>query len=298
MRSNTDRTLKTGYILLVMAVFSFSFLSPSAKALSKEIGPPQVLLLRSLFMVLFFGLWAWKRGTPVIGRHYPGLLFLRGFIGTIGFLLFIGALQRLTLADTVLIFQANPLFVALFGPWILKEKNTRVQWLLLAVSLFGVGLVIGPTGGGSMVGKLMALGCAICSGVAYSLVRLTSKKESSITVVLSFPITALIVVTPLILAGFPGFTWHGPSGREWLFLGAVGVSSSMGQMLLTHGLRRVPAGQGTPIFNLQVVLAMFYGYLFFSETPGLITILGSMVIVTSLILLSRTRVKKMEGGFS
>ena len=283
-----DQSRRTGYLLLVLAVFSLSLMSPAAKALPKVFGPPQILLARSLFMFIFFGLWAWKRGAPIFGRHYPGLLWLRGVAGTAGFLLFIGALQRLTLADTILIFQAHPLFVALFGPWILKETNRPVQWLLMCISLCGVALVVGPMGGGGMSGRLMALGCAVISGLAYSLVRLTARRESFLTVVLSFPMASIFIIAPLMLFGLPGFSWHAPEPREWLLLAAVGCCSSVGQMLLTLGLKRVPAARGTPVFNLQVVLAMIYGYLFFMETPGTVTILGSILIVTSLILLSRT----------
>jgi drug/metabolite transporter (DMT)-like permease len=290
-----DQSVNRGYLLLVLAVFSLSLMSPAAKALPGAFGPPQILLVRSLFMFIFFGLWAWKRGAPVFGRHYPGLLWLRGIVGTAGFLLFVGALQRLTLADTILIFQTHPIFVALFGPWILKETNRPVQWLLMCISIGGVALVVGPTGGGSMAGRLMALGCAVASGIAYSLVRLTTRKESVLTVLLSFPMASILVVVPLMLVKCPGFSWHAPAPAEWLLLAAVGVCSSVGQMFLTLGLRRVPAARGTPIFNLQVVLAMIYGYLFFAETPGTVTILGSILIVTSLILLSRTG-ERIEKG--
>jgi drug/metabolite transporter (DMT)-like permease len=292
-----DQGKNTGYLLLVLAVFSLSLMSPAAKALPKVFGPPQILLARSLFMFFFFGIWAWKRGAPIFGRHYPALLWIRGIVGTAGFLLFIGALQRLTLADTILIFQAHPLFVAFFGPWILKEANRPVQWLLMCISLGGVALVVGPTGGGDMAGRLMALGCAVTSGLAYSLVRLTTRKEATLTVVLSFPMASLVVILPLMAFRLPGFSWQKPDPLEWLLLAAVGCCSSVGQMLLTLGLKRVPAARGTPIFNLQVVLAMIYGYLFFMEKPGTVTILGSILIVTSLILLSRTgerRARKVD----
>jgi len=276
----------------VLAVFSLSLMSPAAKALPKSFGPPQILLFRSLLMFLFFGIWAAKRRVPFFGRHYPGLLWVRGVVGTAGFLLFIGALQRLPLADTILIFQAHPVFVALIGPWILKESNRPVQWLLLCISVLGVALVVGPTGGGSMTGRFMALGCAVTSGIAYSLVRLTGRKESSLTVVLSFPMASIVLVAPLMLLRLPGFSWYHPDAREWLLLAVVGFSSAVGQIFLTLGLKRVAAARGTPIFNLQVVLAMIYGYLFFSETPGPVTILGSILIISSLVLLSRTGEKK------
>ena len=279
----------SGSLLLAGAALSFSLTGLSAKMLPAAIGPPQLVLLRSAFMVVVVGAWALHRGEPLWkARRREGLLLLlRGILGTAGFLLFFGALQRIPLADTVILFQAHPLVVAAIGPWLLRERTQRGQWVLMTLSLVGVGLVVGPTGGGDMAGRGMALGCALVAGFAYSIMRLLSSSVPTLTIAFAFPAVAVATSGPLIALGVPGFTWTDPSAADWMWILSVAVTSTIGQILLTLGLGRVEAARGSAISNSQVVFAILWGVLFLGEYPSWNTLLGAALVVTCLALLSR-----------
>ena len=58
-----------------------------------------------------------------------------------------------------------------------------------------------------------------------------------------------------------------PTPLEWLFLLLVGITAQGGQVFLTRGLQREPAGKATAIGYLQVVFAGLWGAVFFGELP-------------------------------
>jgi drug/metabolite transporter (DMT)-like permease len=287
--SRPDEGRLSGSLLLAGAALSFSLTGLSAKMLSPSIDPPQLVLLRSAFMVVVVGAWALRRGEPLwIARRREGLLLLlRGVLGTAGFLLFFGALQRIPLADTVILFQAHPLVVAALGPWLLRERTRPAQWALMALSLLGVGLVVGPTGAGDLAGRGMALGCALVAGCAYSIMRLLSASVPTLTIAFVFPAVAVATAGPLIALDVPGFSWSDPTAADWMWILSVAVTSTAGQILLTLGLGRVQAARGSAISNSQAVFAILWGVLFLGEYPSWNTLLGAAIVITCLVLLSR-----------
>jgi drug/metabolite transporter (DMT)-like permease len=280
---------RKGILTLVTAALSFSLMTLAAKALPDEIRAPQTVFVRSLFMVFVLGIWSRFAGYPLTGGKGRFLLLLRGLFGTMGFLTYFTALKLLPLADTVTIFQSHPLIVSLLSPWLLEERNRTVQWILIGVSFTGVAIVLRPTGTGNWTGKLIALSCAVFAGVAYIIIRKLRTLEQPLTIALSFPLVASVLIGPLLLTGWKDFSWVQPDRTGWLLLGAVALFSTFGQLCITTGLGMVPAARGTALSNIQVVYALLFGWIFFHEIPSITTVAGAAIIMTSLIVLSRTR---------
>ena len=280
----------TGYLALVGSALSFSLTGLFAKELSPDIDPPQLMLIRSSFMVVAIAAWAAVRREPLFiwKRREGTLLLLRGLLGTIGFLFYFAALQRIPLADTVILFQSHPVVIALLGPWLLRERNRPWHWPLLVLSLLGVALVVGPSSQGDVTGRLFGLCSALMGGLAYSMIRLASSSVPVLTITLSFPLVAVLVAGPAILLDAPGCDWVPPTAADWWRLLGVGVTSTAGQILLTLGISRVPAARGSAVSNTQVVFAMIWGLLFLGEVPSPWTLLGAALVVTSVVLLNRS----------
>ncbi len=288
-RSNEASGDVLGTLILAGSALSFSLTGLCAKMLPVTIDPPQLMLIRSTFMVVVIGLWAVARGDPlfVFKRREGTLLALRGVLGTVGFIFYFGSLQLIPLADTVILFQAHPVVIALLGPWLLGEKNRPWHWPLLAVSLAGVALVVGPSGQGDTTGRLMGLAAALVAGVAYSLIRMASSTVPALTITLSFPLAAVLLFGPAVALGAPGCGWVPPTAVEWLWMAGVGVTSTAGQILLTVGISRVPAARGSAVSNLQVVFAVLWGLMLLGEIPSPWTLAGAALVVTSVVLLNR-----------
>jgi len=204
IRKDSVAAEREGYWVLGLAAFFFSLFSLFGKAVSPDISAAQLVLVRSLLMVPVLAVWAWRAGQPLIGAK-KSLLLLRGLLGSAGLFFFFLALKLLPLADTVLIFQAHPLVVALAAPWLLKERNRPSHWILLSVSILGVALVVGPTGAGSWMGRLSGLACCVVAGFVYVLVRYLRRFEPTLTVAFSFPAVTVMLFAPPFLLKVPGF---------------------------------------------------------------------------------------------
>ena len=112
----------------------------------------KVLLLWIISVIINIGMWLERFVIIVVSLHrdflpsswemfFPTVWDWATFLGTIGLFTFFFALKRLPLADTVLIFQAHPLIVAMLAPWFLKERNRPLHWFLIIASVIGVFLV-------------------------------------------------------------------------------------------------------------------------------------------------------------
>ena len=120
---------------------------------------------------------------------------------------------------------------------------------------------------------------AVFSAAAYVTVRQLRKTDHPAVVVLSFPVVATPVFLPLALA-----VWVPPTPLEWLVLGGVGVTTQIAQVCLTHGLHRVPAGEGTAVGYLQIAFAMLWSVAIFDEQVDGIALCGALMVVAGVVI--------------
>src|SRR5690606_36273844 len=158
----------------------------------------------------------------------------------------------------------------------------RMEVALVVTSLLGIVLVAQPvalfggTAGARASVVLVALAGAVCSAVAYVIVRHLRTTEDPLVIVFYFPLVAVPATLPLM-------TGHAvrPRGAAWLGLLGVGLSTQVAQVFMTRGLFRLPAGAATGISYLQVAFAFVFGALLFGEHPLALGVLGALTIVAS-----------------
>jgi drug/metabolite transporter (DMT)-like permease len=181
----------------------------------------------------------------------------------------------------------NPVWTALIAAVVLGEWIGRAQVGLALLSLAGVVLVARPgflTGGGSAldpVAVAVALVGALFSAGAYVTVR-RLRGEEPMVVVFHFALVSTLGSLPAL-----AFAPVLPRGSEWLLLLAIGVATHLGQVFLTLGLQREPAGRAMTVGYLQIVFAALWGAVLFGELPDGWAVLGGAVIVACTLRLSR-----------
>jgi drug/metabolite transporter (DMT)-like permease len=74
-----------------------------------------------------------------------------------------------------------------------------------------------------------------------------------------------------------------------VLLGGVGVTAVLGQLYLTRGLQREPAGRATSVSYVQVVFAAAWGMLWFHEYPDLLSLVGAGLVLLSVVAVARRR---------
>ena len=275
---------------MVAAAFFFSLMSLLVRLAGAEgIPTMQVVFARSVVVLAITGLLLLRQGVSPLGHSRP-LLLLRGIVGFISLTCFYFALIHLPLAEATVIQYTNPVWTALLAAVFLREAIGRRELALSIASLVGVVIIARPTiVFGTTTESLPALPVlaglvgAVVSGLAYVIVRHVARTENPLVIVFWFALVSAIGSLPFLR----GFVPPSPA-TVWLLLG-VGVTTFLGQIFVTLGLRAERAGKAMAVAYLQVVFAALWGALILAEQPDRWTLVGAVVILGATWLLGRVR---------
>jgi drug/metabolite transporter (DMT)-like permease len=262
------------------SALAFSVMALLVKLATRRVPAQEVVLVRGLVTLLLSYLTLRTLGLAAWGRHHK-LLVLRGLAGFIALSCFFVSLHRLPLSVATVLHFTTPMFTALLAALLLGERLSPVLGLSLLLSSCGVLAVIHPASlwgagpGIDLEAVALAVTGAFFSGCAYVTVRKLARLEHPAVTVFYFPLVSVPATLPFVL---DELVW--PTAAEWLILLGVGVFTQIGQVLLTAGLSRQPAGPATSVSYLQIVFAALWGLLFFAEVPDAWTISGATLIFT------------------
>ena len=273
---------------MALAALFFSIMGALVKTAGARIPTMEIVLARSL-VVLTLSAWGLRaRGRSFAGSE-PKLLVVRGVVGFISLSCTYYAVIHLPLAEATVIQYTNPVFTALLAAPVLGESIHAAEVLLATVGLLGVVIVARPPflrpGDESLDPFAVSVGLvgAVFTAGAYVMVR-RLRREEPLLIVFYFALVSAVGSLPAVAA-----TFVRPIGWEWGVLLAVGVTTQIGQVFLTHALRHERAGRATAVGYLQIVFAALWGVAFFREVPDEWTAGGAAVIILSTVLLARVR---------
>lgn len=278
---------------MALSAFFFAVMAAGAKLLGGRIPPQEVILVRGVLNALFM-LWLLRRRGLSWKPKRPGLLVLRGALGHFALSCYFWSVASQPLATAVLLQQVHPVFTAVLAAWFLKEKPGKrfVPAFLLAAS--GVAMLV-PWGAAAgaprpLAPLLVGLLGALLSAAAYVTVRDASRTEHEETIVLWFPLTSV----PLALVGTLVEGPVVPTPADWGWLVFIAAAGQLGQLFLTRGLARVPAGRATLANPLTIAFGAVLGWIAFGEPLGLATLAGGAAIVAAVLLAGGGRASRRE----
>lgn len=276
-----------GLRYMVAGAFFFSVMSLLVKLAGQRLPSQQIVLARSLIMLVLAWAALRRAGVPLLGTR-RGLLALRGVLGFAALSCFYYALVHLPLADATVIQYTNPAFAAVLAIFVLGEGMRRREVASVLLSLAGVMLVARPGflfGAASTLDPLAVgiglLGAAF-SGAAYVVVRKLGT-EHYLVVILYFAAVSSAASLPAA-ATF----WVWPTAAELLVLLGVGFTTHAGQIYMTRGLHLERAGRATATGLVQIVFAAGWGVLVFSDVPGPAGVAGAALVIVGVLLLGRS----------
>jgi drug/metabolite transporter (DMT)-like permease len=202
-------------------------------------------------------------------------------------LLFVPANKLTTSANAILLQYSAPVWAALFGWFLAKEKPRPVNWISLAMVMGGLCLFFKDgLEGGSFAGNLLAVLSGICFGLNSVILRMQKEGDPADSLLLAHFFT--------VLAGLPFYFIHPPSftpenSAAVLFMGTLqlGVAS----LLFAYGIKRVPAAQAMLTAAIEPILNPVWVLLATGEKPTVVAMFGGAVIIAA-VLISTVRGKK------
>jgi drug/metabolite transporter (DMT)-like permease len=226
-----------------------------------------------------------SKGISFAARDILTLAWL-GFVGvTLSLGFFHVALNYLQANVGAVLFSANPVFVALFAPLLLKERlNTRC---VASVAIGASGIVVLAMNHGAGESNWLA-GIVLMTGslVAFAFYSVLSRKHmprfGAMTIIAFGGLMGGAALFPLswMIEGFP-FVPISPAAWGHLIYMAV-AATALAYALFFYGLAQAGATRGSMFFFLKPVLASVFAYIILRETmtPGMLS--GAALVVGSL----------------
>lgn len=261
-----------------------------------DIIPPFTLV--SLRLILGIGCLALIltfRGGFQADRRQMSKALVVGFIG-FGVsicLQFLGT-KLSTAVNAALVTSASPMFIFLFGVWLLGEKITLERVVALILAMLGVIAVVDPRqaliGGKAFWGNMALFGAAVTWGLYSVLVKRVTQKLGVMEVSLYAFLGGLFISIPLAAVeimqiGLGEITT--PIILGVLYLGLV--STALAMYLWNTSLMLLEAGLVSILFFAQPIVGVGLGAIFLGERLGLAFWIGALFISTGLIITARTK---------
>ncbi len=269
--------MRKAIIYMLISVLGFALMNLTVKYLNRLPATELVLFRSIISLILSFYFLARRKVSPWgVQKKY---LIARGVFGVAALSMFFYTLQELPLGSAITIQYLSPIFTALFGIFILKEKVRWWQWLFFAVSFAGIAVIKGFDTSISPLLFFMGLGSSICAGLAYNFIRKVKNTDHPLVVVLYFP----LIATP-VMAVISIFNWVQPIGWEWLLLLVMGILTQIAQINMTKALQLVEVNEITGLKYLGVIFALGFDYFLFDHRYSNLVLLGMFMVVGGVVL--------------
>ncbi len=292
------------FVLMGMACISVNDLL--IKQFSDTYPLHQTVFLRSGIGILFSLIFVWlEGGLSILKTRQPGLHALRGVLIVIANMSFFVSIAALPLADATALFFAAPLFITLLSIPILGEKVGPLRMGAVIVGFVGVVIMQRPWESSTAldVPRIVLL-LPVLSALTYALNQILTRRlgvEAKASA-LAVYIQASFVIVSLgfyLVAGDGRYAvgleneslifllraWTWPTSQDWPYFIALGVNSAIIGYCLSQAYRLADAATVAPYEYIGLPLAVFWGWVIFSELPavevwiGIALILGSGLFV-------------------
>ncbi len=186
---------------------------------------------------------------------------------------FVLATKMTTAANAIFLQHTSPLWVALLGIWILKEKPRRSDWVVMFVIILGILLFFNEqlTFSG-FAGNLIALLSGLCLALMVLFLRKQKNGSPTETVLLGNLISVVIGV-PFVF----GEAWELPEIGIILFLGIVQLGIPF--ILYSIIIKQLDAIEAILIQTLEPVLNPIWVALLVQELPSPLAVIGGLIVL-------------------
>jgi len=203
---------------------------------------------------------------------------VRGLLLALGIGLWCKGLHLMPFASCVVINNTMPFFKMAFAQLILGEKVGKERWLASLAGFIGCLIVFNPTAATFQPQSLVLILSACC----FAMLDIFNKKYST-----SETITSMLFYGSVATAVFAAFkavpTWVPVTASQLGLIAALGVGANFLLYCLLKAFNYVDASATCPYRYTEFVLSAIVGFLLFKESPSKATLLGSCIILPSVI---------------
>jgi drug/metabolite transporter (DMT)-like permease len=258
---------------MLASCVAFTAMSAFAHSLAGKCPWPVVAFSRAV-LAFFFASLLLKRAKARFILWKPKSIWLRSLMGSCSMLLTFYALPRLPLANTAVLTNTAPIWIALLSWPMLGKPPSRGVWIAIAVSMIGVAVILRPETDVDPLASAAAAGAAVCTSFAMmGLHRVASLDHRAVVAHFSATAAFFTFIACLGVGGgrFPPL----PNDvMVWQLLVAVGLSATIGQLCMTRAYSKGHPANVAVVGLSQVVFGIVLDVLFWNRTFDVWTLLG------------------------
>lgn len=224
--------------------------------------------------------WFVKNSYGAVDRRATFFMWLAGICYSATMILYCMANKLTTAANTILLQYTNPVYIILFGPLILGEKNSRKDYFTAAGVIAGIILFFaGDVQGGNLLGNVLAALSGVTFGFCTIFMRIQKAGGSQNSFMIAHFLTACF--------GLPFAVAQGGlhDGKSVAAIFAIGIfQMAFATLLYSKGIVRVKALSASIISMIEPLMNPVWVMIFAGEVPSLTCVIGGVIILGCILL--------------
>lgn len=283
-----------GSVFMVLAMACFSIEDAFVKAAAKTIPLGEIICLFGFFGAIIFIIFTKQRKQKVF---HPAILsrpiFIRSLCEVIGRLFFSISIVLLPLSTLSAILQSTPLVVVIGAAIFFGEKVGWRRWSAIVIGFIGVLMIIRPGLDSFQPASIFA----ILGTLGFAGRDLATRASPKLLSNMQLGIYGFFILIPvgILIIVFDKQTMDlvVPSGIASLQILGTIIFGVAAYYSLTVAMRTGDVSVIAPFRYTRMIFALIIGVALFGERPDLLTLLGTLIIISGgIYTLLRTRALK------
>ena len=271
----TPPKLKLGIGITLVAYLFFAFASSLVWQFKGRFPTIQIIFIQNIVSLICISPIALRKGVGRLATKELPLHLLRDFFGVGSFFLYFLAIRYLNLVDAATLNYSAPFFVPFVWRIWKNEKIDSHIWWSIIVGFIGVAIMLNPSRQIFQLGFVYGLFAGISSSIALVAVRVLNLKKEPMSRTLFYYFS----FGSLISLPFAWAVWVRPVGMEWVLASGIGVTTAIGQILLTIAYRYGTASYLSPLCYATIIYNALIAYFVFSTDLGWRSLVGAILII-------------------
>ncbi|WP_073508344.1 DMT family transporter [Streptobacillus notomytis] len=281
-----------GIFFILLSAIGFSTLQMIVKMLP-HVSVSNKLFYRNIVIIFITGMLIRSKGMSFrLEKSEWKLMAARSIFGILGVMINFYTLKYILLADSTTIQKLSSFIVLILSYFFFNEKFTKVQFLALIISFFGVILIVKPGSSNFSLGYILAILGAFCASFAYICIRalVIRGRVKPLIIIFYFSLFSTLILLPEVLINRISF-----DSKTTVLLIGIGIFGAIGQYGITFAYNFAPAKEISVFEYTQVIFSSILGLVFLGEFPDKYSIMGYLIIILTGIIIYRYNLVR-EGG--
>ena len=279
-------------LILLFIAFAYGSAFPITKLALNDSVPPILMASLRMGIVLIILIPFWRFKIPN-KKYLPSLIAFSISMGVLVYVFMTLSLYHSSIISPVIVGSqlAIPFGVLLSG-LMLGEKISQKKWVLVFCAFFGIVIIFFDP---ELANNFLGLFYAGLMALFFGLAQVYSRQLKSLDVSLTNAFTGLfgfiiLLILSYYVEGDIVINIKSISNNTWAYISYQAIIVSLGAHLLMFYLYKFyTVGQIFPSYSLFPIFGIGLSFLIFGEIPTLLFLIGSIIVLTSVYLLHKTR---------